>query len=84
MSDKTTTPRFTTISEMIKEGITTSANGKAVDIVVNNAIDKEINARADLIVKGYEEWASTVKKLKACVPDIKTYPIENRWSILDL
>lgn len=68
--------RFESISGKIREAIKTDANQKALDIVVNTSVEKEVESRSEIILKGLKVWAETDKAIKKCRPDQSFYPAQ--------
>jgi len=75
MSKEVTKERFETISVNIKSAIKTQANEKALARVIEVSLEKEVEARTQMILAGTEAWLETRKSIDKCQPDIITYPV---------
>lgn len=74
--DKLKINKFDKISQAIKDAISKDANDKALGVVVSSSVEKEVELRSDLLIKGLEAWEKTNKDIQKCRPDQKFYPVD--------
>lgn len=73
MAKTETKINFVDISIKIKELISQTANGKAIDVLVQRKADEEITRRSEILDKGMIVWQNTDRELKKCQEDLITH-----------
>lgn len=68
--------KFDKISQAVKTAVTNDANEKALEVIISSSVEKEVQLRSDLLIKGLEAWEKTKKDINKCRPDQKFYPVD--------
>jgi len=68
--------QFETIGAKVEEIVKETANGKALQTVIDDSVEREVDARAALIMKGLQMWEENERNIKKCRPDQTFYPTD--------